>query len=183
MTVPQRVERRCIHCGGVVRPDRERLCNNCGQPFLPAVDPYPAIVAGEPPTLVRTYRGSQQANTEAAFRSDAAELAKYGYAPTTQSWAQGQWGAGAFLVALLLCVVLIGFVAFIYMLIVKPDGTLTVTYAKAASPANETPPAEVPATGPLTLSERLAQLDEARSGGLVTPEEYEAKRAEVLKNL
>jgi len=77
---------------------------------------------------VRTYRGAQQADTTAAFQADAAELAKHGYAPTTQSWAQGQWGCGAFLAALLLCFVLVGFLIFIYMLVVKPAGTLTVTY-------------------------------------------------------
>ena len=80
------------------------------------------------PPIVRVYRGAQQADANAAFRSDAVELAKYGYVPTTQSWAQGQWGCGAFLVALLLCILLIGFLVFIFMLVVKPDGTLTVTY-------------------------------------------------------
>lgn len=27
------VGRRCVHCGKVVAADRERLCNNCGEPF------------------------------------------------------------------------------------------------------------------------------------------------------
>jgi Short C-terminal domain len=92
-------------------------------------------------------------------------------------------GCGAFLVALLLCFVLLGFLIFIYLLIVKPEGTLTVTYAKRAGPAREMPPADAPPPGPLTLSDRLAQLDSARRSGLLTAEEYEAKRAEVLKNL
>jgi hypothetical protein len=80
------------------------------------------------PTIVRIYRGRQQADAITAFQADATELAKHGYTPTTQSWAQGQWGCGAFLVALLLCILLIGFLIFIYMLVVKPEGTLTVTY-------------------------------------------------------
>ncbi len=83
---------------------------------------------GYHPTVVRIYRGRQQADAITAFQADAAELAKRGYAPTTQSWAQGQWGCGAFLVALLLFIVLIGLLVFIYMLLVKPEGTLTVTY-------------------------------------------------------
>jgi hypothetical protein len=70
---------------------------------------------------------------------------------------------------------------FIYMLIVKPAGTLTVTYAKTAGPTSV--PTETPTPMVLTLSDRLAQLDAARSGGLISAEEYEAKRAEVLKNL
>jgi hypothetical protein len=149
----------------------------------PAVEPPQALVAGDPPTIVRTYRGAQQADTTAPFQRDAAELARYGYAPTTQSWAQGQWGCGAFLVALLLCIVILGILIFIYLLIVKPVGTLTVTYAKVAGPASEKPLPEAPLSGPMTLSDRLAHLEEARSRGLVTPEEHEAKRADILKNL
>jgi hypothetical protein len=183
MIVPAAVDRTCIHCGKVVAQDRQKLCNHCGRPFAPEGDPYAGLVADSPPTVVRTYRGAQQADTAAVFQKDAAELAKYGYAPTSQSWAQGQWGCGAFLVALLLCIVLIGILVFIYMLIVKPEGTLTVTYAKAAVPASEPHPADASAIGPPTLSDRLAQLDAARASGLVTPEEYEAKRAEVLKDL
>ena len=80
------------------------------------------------PTIVRVYRGMQQADAITSFQADATELAKHGYTPTTQSWAQGQWGCGAFLVALLLCIILIGLLVFIYMLVVKPEGTLTVTY-------------------------------------------------------
>jgi Uncharacterised protein family UPF0547 len=57
-------------------------------------------------------------------------MAAHGYFPTSQSWAPGQWGAGAFFVALLLCFLLIGFLALIYMLIVRPEGTLTVTYER-----------------------------------------------------
>jgi hypothetical protein len=183
MTVPAGVDRTCIHCGKVVAKDREWLCNHCGLAFASEADPYVSLVADSPPTIVRTYRGAQQADTASAFRKDAAELAKYGYAPTTQSWAQGQWGCGAFLVALLLCVVLLGFLVFIYLLIVKPEGTLTVTYAKGVSPTHEMPPADVPPPAPLTLSDRLAQLDAAHTSGLLTMEEFEAKRAEVLKNL
>jgi hypothetical protein len=55
-------------------------------------------------------------------------MAAVGYFPTSQSWAPGSYGCGAFLIALLLCVVFIGILVFVYMLIVKPDGTLSVTY-------------------------------------------------------
>ncbi len=80
-------------------------------------------------TIVRSYRGRQQADALRAFQRDATDLAEQGYVPTSQSWAPGQWGCGAFLVAVLLFVVLVGIFVFIYMLIVKPEGTLTVTYA------------------------------------------------------
>jgi hypothetical protein len=78
-------------------------------------------------TIVRTYKGHQSAAT-AAFKADAARLSDQGYHPTGQTWAAGSYGCGSFLIALLLCFVLIGFIVFVYMLIVPPPGTLTVTY-------------------------------------------------------
>jgi hypothetical protein len=77
--------------------------------------------------IIKTYRGSQEQAT-AAFQADSVEMAAQGYYPTSQTWAPGSYSCGAFLLALLLCFILIGIVVFIYMLIVKPDGTLTVTY-------------------------------------------------------
>lgn len=78
-------------------------------------------------TIVRTYEGSQ---SEAAqlFQVDAAKLEKKGYFPTNQNYTQGEYGCGAFLLALVLCILVIGILVFIYMLIVKPKGSLTVTY-------------------------------------------------------
>ena len=80
-------------------------------------------------TIVRTYKGKQQADANKDFAKDAARLSREHYFPTTQSWAQGQWGCGAWLIAVA-CILLIGFGLLIiaYMLIVKPAGTLTVTY-------------------------------------------------------
>lgn len=79
------------------------------------------------PVVIKTYSGNQNAAI-AKFEADAADLAKLGYAPTSQTWTPGSYGCGAFLLALLLCIVFIGVLVFIYMLIVKPDGALTVTY-------------------------------------------------------
>lgn len=77
--------------------------------------------------IVRRYIGSQSGAME-TYQADSADMAAQGYFPTSQVWTPGEYGCGAFLLALLLCVVLIGILVFIYMLIVKPDGTLTVTY-------------------------------------------------------
>jgi hypothetical protein len=103
------------------------------------------MAAGFPPTIVRVYHGAQQSDAVRDFQRDAAALAQGGYQPTSQSWAQGQWGCGAFLIALLLCLVLIGFLVFIYLLVVHPSGTLTVTYvyqgpARAPTPAPNSGP-------------------------------------------
>lgn len=77
-------------------------------------------------------------------------MAAAGYYPTSQIWTPGAYGCGSFLLALLLCVILVGILIFIYMLIVKPDGTLTVTYELrgfAFSPQNIAPIQElVPST-------------------------------------
>jgi hypothetical protein len=77
--------------------------------------------------IVKTYKG-KEAEAMDAFRADASQMAKTGYYPTSQSYAQGSYGCAAFVGALLLCLLIIGIVIFIYMLIVKPAGTLSVTY-------------------------------------------------------
>ncbi len=77
--------------------------------------------------IVKTYKGSQSEAT-ADFQTDAMLMAKVGYFPTTQNYAQGTYGCGAFILALILCFLIIGFIVFLYMIIVKPKGTLAVTY-------------------------------------------------------
>jgi ribosomal protein L40E len=92
---------------------------------------------GKQKNLVKTYKGSQVA-AQKAFLREAEKLAQKGYVPVSEKWGQGSWGLGDFILALILCFVLIGFIIFIYMLIVKPAGTLTVTYQlKQESPAKE----------------------------------------------
>ncbi len=78
-------------------------------------------------TIIKIYQGDQK-SAIAKFRFDAIEMAKKGYHPSSQVWAPGSYGCGAFIIALLLCIIFIGILIFIYMLIVKPAGTLTVTY-------------------------------------------------------
>jgi hypothetical protein len=87
------------------------------------------------PVVVRSYRAKTQEQAAQLFQADSAQMAAAGYYPVSQSWAPGQWGCGAFLIALLLAIVLIGILIFIYLLVVKPDGTLTVTYQHRGAPA------------------------------------------------
>ena len=141
-----------------------------------------ASISQEPArqTLIRVYRGKQQADTTEAFQKESALLAQAGYAPTSQSWAQGQWGCGAWLLAVVLMVLLVGILVFLYMLIVKPAGTLTVTYELRTSTAGH---GQAVAEQPLetsSLAARLAQLDEARSANLITVDEYEARRRAMI---
>lgn len=81
-------------------------------------------------TIVKTYKGKQQ-NATSEYMEDAGRMSKKGYSPISQVWTAGSYSFSSFLFALLLCLVFIGILVFIYMLIVKPAGTLTVTYALA----------------------------------------------------
>lgn len=77
--------------------------------------------------ITKSYIGRQD-KANSLFHADSIKMAESNYYPTTQNWSQGQYGCGAFLLALALCFIVIGILVFIYMLIVKPAGTLTVTY-------------------------------------------------------
>lgn len=82
---------------------------------------------GKKKNIIETYKGNQTASQK-LFLKDAAKKAKKGYTPLSQSFEPGSYGGLAFIIAILLCFVLIGILVFLYMLIVKPPGTLTVTY-------------------------------------------------------
>jgi hypothetical protein len=77
--------------------------------------------------VVKTYRGTE-AEAIAAFQRDAPLMSQQGYYPISQTWTPGEWHPGCFLAALALCLLCIGIIVFFYMLIVKPPGTLAVTY-------------------------------------------------------
>jgi len=71
--------------------------------------------------IVRTYKGSQS-GTGKAFQKDAARLAPQGYVPIAQSWARARPNADL--------VLWHGLLSTFYVLrsLMKPAGTLTVTY-------------------------------------------------------
>jgi hypothetical protein len=81
----------------------------------------------EPAIVVNRYVGNQVRATK-EYQIDAMNMATNGYFPVSQSWSRGEWGAGNFFVAFLLCFILVGLLVFLYMLIVTPDGTLTVSF-------------------------------------------------------
>jgi hypothetical protein len=81
-----------------------------------------------PAIKIKTYNGDKNNTAAILFEKDTAAMAMQGYFPISQSYQQGTWGCGAFIIALLLCFILVGLIVFIYMMIVKPPGTLTVTY-------------------------------------------------------
>lgn len=79
------------------------------------------------PVIIKTYEGDENSSRR-AFENDAQIMQEKGYYPISQNYTPGSWGCGSFLIATLLLLILIGIIVFIYMLIVKPDGTLSVTY-------------------------------------------------------
>jgi len=125
--------------------------------------------------VVKTYLGSQSV-ASATFQKDAPVMAEQGYFPTTQNYTPGSYSCGAFIGALLLCLLLIGIIIFIYMLIVKPDGTLSVTYELKQS-ADAQP--QIAVAG-LDVADQIKKLAELRDSGLLTPEEFDAQKAKLL---
>jgi hypothetical protein len=73
-------------------------------------------MAEKPPVVVKTYEAKKQADAAKEFAEDAAVMAKQGYRPVSQSWAEGKIGVGR--------AVALGFASLMF----KPAGTLTVTY-------------------------------------------------------
>ncbi len=98
------------------------------------VEPTPTL----PRVLIREYLGRTQADAVRLYHADAADLASRGYLPVSQSWAYGQWPSGLILLAVILCIFVVGFLFVAVMLISKPGGTLAVTYVLR----DETPVAE-----------------------------------------
>jgi hypothetical protein len=95
--------------------------------YVPSQAAAPSV--GGAGVEVRNYHAKTQEAAALLFQQDAAQMAQSGYFPVSQSWAQGSWGGGAYLIAALL-ILLFGFGLLIlgYLIIVKPDGTLSVTY-------------------------------------------------------
>lgn len=83
-------------------------------------------------TIVKTYHGREWEAAE-RFREDAATMAAQGYRPISQNYVPGSYGCMSFILALALCFILIRVLVFVYMIIVKPAGSLTVIYGKTES--------------------------------------------------
>lgn len=146
------------------------------QPDVPETPQWgvAAPLPTEPGSVItRSFRGSlEQASAEAtAYLS---RIRSEGWVESNRTYTPGQWGCGAFLIALLLAVILIGILIFIYLLVVKPDGTLVVTYTKSPPVA---PPAV--ASGQSAANE-LASWAKLRDTGVITEEEFQAKKRSLL---
>src|SRR6516225_1003792 len=87
--------------------------------------------------LVKTYTGKQGEAT-ALFQAACIEMATQAYFPTWQSWTPGEWARETYIFAVLLIPLFgIGILRLAYLLIVEPDGTLTVTYERRPAPVED----------------------------------------------
>jgi hypothetical protein len=94
-----------------------------------------AKLSDTPPLVLKAYEGKQGAAT-ARLQADSIEMAAGGYFPTWQNWAPGERAREAYVVAALLVFLFgIGILILAYLLIVEPDGTLTVAYERRAAAA------------------------------------------------
>ena len=145
-----------------------------------------------PPMLTRTYSGRQQIDAGLRFEKEASAFGAAGYRVVSQSWAAGQWDSTAWAIAVLASIFVVGIFALLYLVVVTPDGSLAVTFARSeAGPATPSvgnavptlpvvPSAPVPGPVAKTLSERLFELSAAHGAGLLTDEEYERKREAII---
>ncbi len=118
----------CPDCFKLMKPTDQKLVIKEKYKITPVTQkPENSQDTNQKQIIVKTYTGNQTQATQ-LFQTDLELMAAQGYFPISQSWAPGSYGCGSFLVALALCFILVGFIVFIYMLIVKPDGTLSVSY-------------------------------------------------------
>lgn len=85
-----------------------------------------------PTILVRVYPGRHERAIE-AFQWDADELARVGYVPIGQSYAEGHYPGWMVATALVLCLFVVGIALLAFMAAHRPPGTLAVTYRLRAS--------------------------------------------------
>ena len=131
----------------------------------------------QPRTLSRVFKGKPEATAQ-LMRDETARLEPYGYVPVSQQYVQGHWGSGAFLAALVLCLVLIGLLIFVYMLLVEPEGTLTVTYERRAlATSTQTAPVSAP---PAAADVSAGALAGPQAATKICPQCAEAVKAAAL---
>jgi hypothetical protein len=170
----------CPQCGHPT--DRQSSCGFCRAdlnappPPRPRAQPRPGALWGwaiadelhgltaawTTTTLVRRYaldRGGEE-----KFRQEVEILGQHGYLPATQSADGGHIHAGRLLVTG-------GLSVFAGSSGIRSQGSITVTFARQAS---------APTPAPADLSGRLSALEAAKTAGLLTNEEYAAKRAAIL---
>ena len=91
--------------------------------------PVPDELLGED-VILRTYGAARPSDAIVWYQRDLYHLVEHGYLPSTQSWIPGQWSGWAFLATILLMPIYVGFIILVYLLIVRPHGTMVATYVR-----------------------------------------------------
>jgi hypothetical protein len=158
------------------------------------------------PTLTRSYLARTPADASRAFTSDADGLLARGYRPASQFWADPDRSTatairvGGVLIALasllflaapyvtLLLLALAG-ALFIIGAASVGEGSLNVTYERAHDAGGQAVPSagdradESRDEAVVAARRRLQGLVQLRDDGLISPDEYEAKRSAILAGL
>jgi hypothetical protein len=98
-------------------------------------------------------------------------------------WRGVDWLGAVFLLAFFF---IIGIFALVHLASTKPGGTMTVTYIRASngSGATGSPGAPMVVVPPIPdIASRLASLDELRTKGLITAEEWSARRWAIIQGI
>jgi hypothetical protein len=128
------------------------------------------------PLVVRNYDSGNKG--QRTYQEEAVVLGRRGYLPHGQTEDGGHVHVGRLLLTG-------GLSIFAGGRGIRSAGKLTVTFVKQAVPAPTPPPAPIvpaPSTKPDPYKAILA-LAELRDKGIVTTEEYEAKKAEILSRI
>lgn len=147
----------------------------------PGGPPMHIAPAAFPPTLQRSYRSRTEAEARRYRGMDADLLAQRGYYPISESYTPGQWRPVDWLAA-----VLFGLIWVIFLIAIKPAGTITVTYARGGAPGSFGVPVATAPAGAVAANDvaaRLAALEQLRAQGLITEEGLAARRADVLASI
>lgn len=99
---------------------------------------------GGSPIFIRGYRGKAYEDTIESYYRDSVLLHLQGYEPAGQHYVEGRWSVAMAVIATVLIPFLVGVIMWLFMLVTRPTGTLTVTYLRpmatqespAASPSD-----------------------------------------------
>jgi hypothetical protein len=185
----------CPSCGKSVPPYNDH-CYNCGYDYppdgltkpkaesrsrYPMVEQRLALASSDWTAAValRQYKGDQQG--QELFAKEVEVFGIYGYAPVTQSADGGHVHVGRLLMTG-------GLSVFAGKRGIRSDGTIAVTFKldrAAPSPAQEVTVSDglAAAAGGLDILTALEKLGQLRDAGILTTEEFDLKKAELLARL
>lgn len=164
--------RICVNCGVVVPPEFERTCNKCWQPWR-RDDPIleseleRATQHWTLPLVPRTYQDNVADRRRLTLESKI--LPEHGYEASMQTQEGGHIHVGRLLVTA-------GWSVLAGQRGIRSKGSLTITYRLQADD-------QPPMTSSVDPIAQIKRLGDLRDAGLLTAEEFDAKKAELLARM